>query len=290
MTKPHSLISPPPRDLQRSEWHNGAFESARRGYTEAVEGSLCPPQPIVFATLRGGAKRHIMATGDGCRYEGPDRAGMISFLPGGCERRLRLEGVAWEWASLTLRSDLIEDRARPLQGKHAEPLSFVQSDDLFVLGLLSEMDRLQTNDGQLDPLYCDAMSAALTFYMDRRFWRRSEPGDKRPFKLPPWRVRRVTAYIDANLSAEIRIGMLAEIAGCSEGHFHRAFRSTLGETPLHFIHGRRIERAKHILSTEDVSVAEVGFQVGFSSPSHFARTFRAFVGMAPSVFRAHAAS
>ena len=58
-----------------------------------------------------------------------------------------------------------------------------------------------------------------------------------PFRLAPralqgslaaWQARRLTSYIDAHLSARIRIEVLAGLLGLSIGHFCRAFKRTFG--------------------------------------------------------------
>jgi AraC family transcriptional regulator len=278
MIPPFTHVQPPPLDRHRFAWDNGVFETARRPHTDLVEGTLLSPQPILMVTLRGGAGRHEFATEDGYRHDGPDRAGAISFLPGGCVRRLRLTGVAWQWASVTVRPDLLAD------GGGGRPRSFSQADDAFVVSILSEMERLHAADGSFEPAYCDAMVLALTHYLDRHYWQ-AVPAETRPLKLAPWRVRRVADYVAANLAGDIRVRELAELVGCSEGHFHRAFHATTGETPLRFIHRMRIERAMQILATQDVAITELAMRLGFVSPSHFARVFRSITGRSPRAFR-----
>jgi AraC family transcriptional regulator len=277
MPESSTTISPPPADQRRYTWEYGVFETARRPATALVEGTLRSPQPVVMVTLRGGARRHEIATDDGLRYDGPDRSGMMSFLPAGCARRLRLQDVRWQWASLTVRRDLLDDDRimRP----------FVGADDAFVLGLLSEMERLHASDGSLDPLYCDAMSIALTYYIARRYWARSADTDARPLRVTSWQMRRIAEFVEANLSEPIRIADLAALADRSEGHFHRAFQKTAGETPLAFIQRRRINRAMRLLATERISIACVALEVGFASPSHFARVFRKLTGCSPGRYR-----
>lgn len=279
MTEPFNQVSPPPVDHRRFDWDQGSFEAARRPRTALVEGRLISARPIVMVTLRGGAARHAMRTEDGHRYEGPDRAGTMSFLPAGCARHVMLEDVAWQWASLTLRPELLDDATRG-----GASVSFRRADDPAVLGLLAEMDRLHAAEGGLDPAYCDTMALALTHYLAGRYWRRAEP--PRALKLAPWRLRRVTDYVADNLAEEIRIASLAAVAGCSEAHFHRAFRATTGETPLGFIHRQRIERAMQILATADVPITRLALELGFISPSHFARVFKAVAGRSPRAFRA----
>ena len=281
--QPVSQVSPPPDDRRRFAWRDGVFETARRPYTGIVEGSLHASSAVVMITLRGGATRHEMLTDDGHRYDGPDRAGAVSFLPAGCGRRLRLHGVAWQWASLSVRPDLLDGRAAR-HGSRPGTRSFSSTDDMVVHGVLSEMARLHAADGQLEGVYCDTMVLALTHYLDRRYWRCTDA--PRPAKLSAWRLRRICDYIDANLAQEVRVSVLADLAGYSEGHFHRAFLATAGETPLRYIQRRRVEHAAQILATRDIPVAAVALQAGFLSPSHFSRIFQAVTGRTPRAFRA----
>lgn len=281
-SSPHDFnkATPPPVDRRRYHWGGGLFETAYRPFTPLVEGRLEPEEAVVMVTLRGGAEYHDIVTDDGFRFRGPDRAGTVSFLPAGCGRRLTLRGVAWQWASITLRSDLLAALGNEIA---VRPFS-ARSDDV-VLGLLSEMERIHAADDRLDATYCDAMSFAIVQYLARRFWEAPRKDASSIDRLPPWRLRRIVDYIHAHLGDEIRIAELARLIEISEGHLHRAFRSTTGQTPLAFITSWRVEAAKQLLSTKDIAIATVAHRVGFGSQSHFARTFRAATGTSPRCYR-----
>lgn len=269
-------LSTQPDGWRRLEWIGGSFETAHRPHTTLVEGAIKSDRHLVMATLRGGAERHEIRTDDGHRYDGPDRPGSISFLPAGCERRLRLHNVNWRWAAIGLSPEA--DIALSGVG----PVSALQ--DGMVLGLLSEFERLDAIDGGLDPTYCETMALALSRYLGRRYGG-VQPAADRAITLPAWRLRRVSDHIDARLSDVIRIADLARCAGLSDGHFHRAFRSATGKTPLAFIQQRRIDAAAQLLAKDTASVSDIALQVGFVSPTHFARVFHAIIGCNPSEFR-----
>jgi AraC family transcriptional regulator len=248
--------------------------------TSIVEGRILSPNHLIMATLSGGADRHEISADGGHRYDGPDLPSTVSFLPAGCERRLRLHNVKWRWAAIALDPAKISGMAcgsiealGPLSG----------SEDSFVWNMLAEFERLDALDGGLDTTYCDTMSLALVLYLARRY------GGARvkdtPIKLPAWRLRRVIEFIDGHLSATIRVADLAGLAQLSEGHFHRAFRATTGRTPLQFIHERRATMAKQLLARSKLSVAQVALRAGFLSPAHFARVFRSMTGQSPSQYR-----
>jgi AraC-like DNA-binding protein len=67
--------------------------------------------------------------------------------------------------------------------------------------------------------------------------------------------------------------------------FKRHFRAVTGESPAAWLRRRRLERARLLLESSRLSVAEIAFEVGFSSVSHFVHTFRQEYGAPPHAFR-----
>lgn len=273
------LVSPKASHRNRFAWHGGVFEAARRPYTSYVEGKISAKSAVVMTTLRGGAARHAFTTDCGLRYEGADRVGTVSYLPAGSGRTLSLEGVAWEWASLTLTAELgrmVED---------AGIRAFISSEDPFVFGMLSGFERVFSGgDTGLDSTYCDTMSFALIEHLRRRYGSMRQPIKPGKIALTSYHLRRITDYVEANIDNDIPVASLAKLIGVSEGHFHRSFRKTTGKTVLHFVTARRVNRAMELLIT-NATVLDVALAVGFQSASHFARVFKSVVGTTPSEYR-----
>ncbi|MFE0752656.1 helix-turn-helix transcriptional regulator [Inquilinus sp. NPDC058860] len=267
-------------------WAGGVFDTARRPYTEAVEGTILIPHHLVLVTLAGGARHQEVVSSCGHRYVGSDRPGAVSFVPADCERRLRLHGVESEWASISLDPALLQDEVFDRAGRSLDGTAFTNQDAPFLAGMVAEAARLAVVEGGLDRAYGEAMSWALAHHLVRRYGHATSAGGPRGWALPPWRLRRIVDYVDAHLGAEIRIADLARLVGLSPGRLHRAFRATTGQTPLAFINDRRIRRAMRMLDMDGCSIAEIALRCGFISPSHFARVFRSVVGMAPSRYRA----
>ena len=270
-------VSPAAVHHRRVAWQGGAFETARRERTASVEGVIRSSSHLVMATLKGGARVHEFVTEEGFRYKGQDKAGFVSFLPAGCERRLSLSDVAWEWASIALPPKVA------FSTENVGPFS--EANNEFLFGMLKHFRLLFDADGALDVTYCDAMTFALTQYLKHRGSSGKAEAQNVRGGLPPRKLRTVTEYIDANLGGEIRIRELARLVDRSEGHFHRAFRSTTGKTPLQFVNERRVGRAAEILAARPDSILDVALQVGFVSASHFARTFRRVTGVNPDRYR-----
>jgi AraC family transcriptional regulator len=269
-------------------WGAGSFDTGKRPATDVVEGTIRTPHHMLLVNIRGGAKHLKVATDCGHRYDGPDRPGAVSFVPGNCERRLRLLGVRSEWASVSLRPELFDRIGAPnLDGFRCgiEIAPFTNVEDSFLSGAVGEFWRLLNADGSLDPVYAEALSLALAHYLARRFGAIAPSDVASPAKLAPWQVRRVTEFVDAGVGADLRIADLAALIGVSVGHFHRAFRATTGRTPLAYINEARVRRALSIMVVENISITALALRVGFLSPSHFTRIFRRVTGQCPSDVR-----
>jgi AraC family transcriptional regulator len=119
----------------------------------------------------------------------------------------------------------------------------------------------------------------------------AEPGPARagpavrPGCLAAWQARRVVEYIEQHLGAKLTNEDIAAAIGLSKSHFSRAFKSTLGASPMAYVAGRRVERAKRMMVASAESLAEVALDCGFADQSHLNRQFRRAVGMSPGQWR-----
>ena len=92
-------------------------------------------------------------------------------------------------------------------------------------------------------------------------------------------------YIHKHYTMEaINVGKLSELCGISYDYLRKIFEKAYGCSPIKFINGLKIKRAKELLDSGLYSVGEVTFLAGFSDTSHFSRFFKENVGMAPSEY------
>jgi AraC-like DNA-binding protein len=78
---------------------------------------------------------------------------------------------------------------------------------------------------------------------------------------------------------------LAEQVNLSPGYLSDMLRALVGENAQHLIHHKLIEKAKEKLSTTNLSVAEVAYELGFEYPQSFSKLFKAKTNLSPLEFR-----
>ena len=99
------------------------------------------------------------------------------------------------------------------------------------------------------------------------------------------RLRRAIEFMHDNCARELRLSEIASAAYLSEFHFARLFKKITGATPHAYLAALRIERARVLLTETDITIVEIGAQVGYGTQSHFTKVFREATGLAPRAFR-----
>ena len=106
-----------------------------------------------------------------------------------------------------------------------------------------------------------------------------------PGCLAAWQTRRVLDYIEQRLGAKLIVEDIAAAVELSQSHFARAFKSTLGISPMAYVTARRVERAKCMLIDSAESLADIALSCGFADQSHLNRQFHRAMGVTPGRWR-----
>ena len=103
--------------------------------------------------------------------------------------------------------------------------------------------------------------------------------------LATWQLLRIKEVIGAALGRRLTTPYLASVVRLSPGHFSRAFRRSVGETPRCYIMKLRLVRAKEIMATTDQPISEIALTCGLADQAHLSRMFRRFEGESPNAWR-----
>ena len=97
---------------------------------------------------------------------------------------------------------------------------------------------------------------------------------------------KVISYIEKNYVKPIRLKELVKLSNMSESNLARAFLRYTGKTPIDYVIALRVQRASTLLLKYPArSVAEIGYETGFSDSNYFSRQFKRNTGKTPREYR-----
>ncbi len=98
-------------------------------------------------------------------------------------------------------------------------------------------------------------------------------------------ISRARLRIRESLESPLTIQQVAEEMGISYSNFRKLFKEHTGISPAIYQQDLRLQRAKEMLSTTDISVKEIAYRLNFESPDYFSAKFKAKTGRRPSELR-----
>jgi AraC-like DNA-binding protein len=101
---------------------------------------------------------------------------------------------------------------------------------------------------------------------------------------PP--IRAAIEFMEQNLRRNPKLPAIAAAANLSVRNCIRLFHHHLHQSPRSFFISLRISLAKTMLMHSDLSIKQVGTEVGYDDPFHFSAQFKQRTGQSPSAFRA----
>ncbi|MEE1042764.1 MAG: AraC family transcriptional regulator [Clostridia bacterium] len=84
---------------------------------------------------------------------------------------------------------------------------------------------------------------------------------------------------------DIKNDDLAKISNISTVYFRKIFTNLYGVSPIHYLEIRKIEKAKELLNSDELSITEIAVASGFKDIYHFCRVFKKLTGFSPSNYR-----
>lgn len=98
-------------------------------------------------------------------------------------------------------------------------------------------------------------------------------------------VNRAIEFIESNASKGINLDEVAAFALLSKFHFHRIFKSIIGDTAKEYLVRLRLEKSALLLKNSNKKISEIAYDCGYSSPETFTRAFKTFFSSTPTQFR-----
>jgi AraC family transcriptional regulator len=259
---------------------------------EPFETRPTPDQTIVVMT-RG--KQELESFTGGSWRRAVYHVGTIGMTPGGEVDRLRRRmtlAAPFEKANLYIPQRFFIETADYYRraGHHPGPerLTALAMDDPLIGQTAAALVRAM-RAGAAD-LYAETAMSWLAAHLlsAHASWEDLRDDRRSPGAISDPRLSRVLEYMKAHLSAPLTLERLAAEAYVSKYHFVRLFRARTGATPHAFLVELRMDAARHMLASTDLSVSAISARCGYGRPAHFGTAFTKRFGMPPTAYRRHA--
>ncbi len=271
------------------DWQSALVEHQQiLEHENTFETRPTPDQTIVVMT-RGEQELEVLSGGVWRRAT--YRPGAVGLTPGGATDRLRRRvnreaGPACK-INIYIPQALFDEAADQLcRGGSVPPTPLVAHgyvDAPIRYVALALLDGLREGASTLyaDSAVCWLVRHLLTFGCE------SSSGDRevRQSAAIDKRIGRALELISHHYAEPVSIDELATESGVSKFHFARLFQQATGTTPYRHLRDTRLNAAKQLLLTTDLSISEVARKCGFGRPNHFTTQFRNRFSIGPRDLR-----
>lgn len=142
--------------------------------------------------------------------------------------------------------------------------------------------RLQITDYMLKPVNYEEFGTCIDHLKIALFQRRSQRQENHQEERT---IQSITRYLQEHLSEEINLSVLSEEFHLNPQYISQLFKSEIGVNFLAYLTNIRMERAKKLLLTTPLSIAEVSEQSGYGDYRVFTKVFKKTEGITPSQYR-----
>ena len=144
--------------------------------------------------------------------------------------------------------------------------------------------RLQITDYILKPVNYEEFGTCIDNLKISLFERRVSSAAE-PEKQEERAITGITRYLQEHLAEEISLSVLAEQFHLNPQYISQLFKSEIGVNFLVYLTNIRMEKAKKLLLSTALSIAEVAEQSGYGDYRVFTKVFKKSEGITPSQYR-----
>ena len=144
--------------------------------------------------------------------------------------------------------------------------------------------RLQITDYILKPVNYEEFGTCIDNLKISLFERRVSSAAE-PEKQEERAITGITRYLQENMAEEISLSVLAEQFHLNPQYISQLFKSEIGVNFLVYLTNIRMEKAKKLLLSTALSIAEVAEQSGYGDYRVFTKVFKKSEGITPSQYR-----
>lgn len=102
---------------------------------------------------------------------------------------------------------------------------------------------------------------------------------------PDENIIQVQTWIQSNYDREIIFNDVAQRFGMSTRTMNRRFKHANSKTPIQYLRDIRIDHARELLKTSNLSISDISDRIGYQDTSYFTKLFKQQLGKTPSDYR-----
>ena len=218
----------------------------------------------------------------------PGGPGKLCFMPAGSDSRWNIAAdqqlmhfyISAEYFNYFLNASF------DIDARNIQLLEKTFLEDPVLQKLMYEQLLLPASMGQQNSLLLSQASHQIAYtladkYLDKKIKTNCYFGG-----LSGRHLKIVKEYINENYAQTISLKELALLCNLSEFHFARMFKSVCGISPYQYVQYIRILKSKEMMQNkQQLSIADVSHECGYSNQSHFTKTFKLYTGITPMRYK-----
>jgi len=215
--------------------------------------------------------------------------GSVTITPGGADFSIRTSSPGRQYD--TMHFYIRDEFVREVHAEIFAPQAVITlaprvgvTDEMF-LTIAREIRKMLRTPHPVDGVYAETLSRAAAACLVRNYISGRPLSADSVRRLTPQQCNRAIEYIDERLGGNLTLAGIAKAAGVSTGRLNSEFKQAMKLAPYQYVLKARVSRANVLLTSTDLSLAQVTLQCGFSNQQHMTRMVRRMTGRTPGAIR-----
>ncbi|PST21580.1 AraC family transcriptional regulator [Rhizobium sp. JAB6] len=221
---------------------------------------------------------------DGRQYRRRQAHGDIDIVPAGLDGWWEDDGDC-TILRLNIQHELLQSAAEAL-GRNPDTVSLApkfQLRDSRIESIAWAVKAEIESSVPSDRTYAEALGLALAIRLVEGDKQTSLGAVARGATLTSRHQRRLVDFIETHIDQSLSLADLAATAGLSISHLKPLFRATFGMPVHRYVLTRRVDRARLLILSTDMPLAEIAAATGFAHQSHMTHWMRRVLGLTPGM-------
>lgn len=220
-------------------------------------------------------------------YSDSCHSGMFGIIPAATVHRAASSNSAIDFVTLSFEPTLLTQAAQDWINPDALQLisHTANQEDLFIQGVALALKADVESGSASGQIYGESLTNALSVHLLKHYCNRTPRIQAYSNGLPSHKLRRVLDYIHSNLEKPLSLESIAAEIGMSQYYFCSLFKQSIGIPPWQYVIQQRVDRAKALLKTSELSILDVSLLSGFANQTHLNKHFHKLVGVTPKTYQ-----